>query len=156
MFTIIAAVGKKREIGYKGELVFNLREDLEFFKRTTMGHPVLMGRKTWESLGRKLPGRQNLVVSGTPVEGADQTVTDLEQFIRENRDSKKEIMIIGGAKLYKKMLRYADTMYLTEIEAEGKADAYFPVFRQADYEKMIIGKGVENGVNFVFAKYTKK
>ena len=87
MFSLIACIGKNRELGKNGELVFRIKEDMQFFKEVTMGHKVLMGRKTWDSLPEKLSGRTNIVVSRNPVEGADETVTSLTKFVAENEDT---------------------------------------------------------------------
>ena len=81
MISLFAAIGKNRELGKDGELIFRLPEDMKYFKKTTMGHPVLMGRKTWESLPRKLPGRKNIVVSRHEVEGADEVIHNFGDYL---------------------------------------------------------------------------
>lgn len=157
MFTIIAAIGKNRELGKNGQLIFHLKEDMRFFKTTTLGHTVVMGRKTWESIGRPLPERQNLVVSHSVVAGADATITDLSAFITKYQDTPEEIFIIGGSTLYEAFLPYAKTLYLTEVDAiDLSADTFFPDFDSSKYIKTIIKKGSENDLTFTFAKYTLK
>lgn len=157
MFSLIAAVGKNRELGKKGGLIFNLKEDMAFFKKTTKGHPVIMGYNTWKSLPKKLPGRKNIVVNNNKVEGADLVVNDLAEFISENEDSPEEIFIIGGGMLYAELLPYAKTLYLTEIDAKDKeAEVFFPEFDKDMYNKRIIKKGSENGINYQIISYTKK
>ena len=99
MFSIIAAIGKNRELGKGGDLVFHIREDMKFFKSTTVGHTVVMGRRTWESLPKKLPGRKNVVVTRSEIDGADETVADLPKYIQENKNTEEEIFVIGGAML---------------------------------------------------------
>ena len=153
-FSIIAAVGKNNELGKAGDLVFHIKEDMKFFKNTTTGHSVIMGYNTWKSLGKKLPNRKNIVVSYEPVEEADATVTDLQDYIVKNQDSREEIFVIGGGMLYKQMLEHANTLYLTEIDATAEADTFFPEFDKSKYNKEIIKKGTENGIDFTFAKYT--
>lgn len=158
MFSIIAAVGKNREIGRKGELVFHLHEDMKYFKEMTMGQAVLMGRKTWDSLGRKkLPGRMNLVVSHQPMPQADATVMDLPELVAYHMmDEFEEIFIIGGASLYRQMMPVVDTLYLTEIDAEAPgADSFFPEFDKSQFLKTVIKKGSENGIDYVFARYDR-
>ena len=92
MFSIIAAVGKNNELGKKGGLVFNIKEDMKFFKETTMGHPVLMGLTTFESIGRALPGRKNYVLTRNPESLPEDVtpITDLEKFIKDNLDTDEE------------------------------------------------------------------
>ena len=81
MFSLIACIGKNRELGKKNQLIFHIKEDMRFFRDTTRGHTVVMGRKTWESLPGKLPGRKNIVVSSREVPGADETISDISDFV---------------------------------------------------------------------------
>ena len=142
MLSLIAAIGKNRELGRGGELLFRIPEDMQFFKSTTMGHKVLMGRKTWESLPGKLKGRTNIVVSRHPVEGADEWVQNLPEFIEKNKDTEEEIFIIGGGMVYFETLPYAKRLYLTEVDAEAPdADSFFPMFDKSQYSCEIIKKG---------------
>ena len=156
MFSIIAAIGKKNELGKNGQLVFHIKEDMKFFRETTNGHKVVMGRKTWESLPGKLPKRENYVVSRKKVEGADRTINDLNQFIKANKDTEEEIFIIGGGAIYAAFLPYAKNLYLTEINKSVDADVFFPIFDKSKYDKTIIKKGDENDLSYSFAKYTIK
>ena len=156
MISIIAAIGKNRELGRNGQLVFRIKEDMRFFRDTTMGHKVLMGRRTWESLPGKLPGRENIVVSRGEVVGADEVVHNLEEFLRDNVDTGEEIFVIGGGEIYKETLPYAQTIYLTEVDAEVEdADTYFPEFDKTIYKKEIIKEGQQNDLAFAFVKYCK-
>lgn len=160
-FSIIAAIGKNRELGKDGQLIWHLSGDLKFFKKTTMGHPILMGRKTFESLPGLLPGRKHYVASKK--EGISPSgeriihVSDLKQFINRHNASPEEIFVIGGAKVYEQLLPYADKLYLTEIEAEDvKADTYFPDFDKSNYRKEILGQGEENGLKYAIVCYKLK
>ncbi len=157
MISIIACVGKNLELGKNGELCFHIPEDMRFFKETTSGHKVVMGRKTWESLPFKLPNRENVVVSRGEVDGADLAVHDLEQYLKENEDTEEEIFVIGGGQVYEKALEFAKNLYLTEVDAnvEG-ADTYFPEFDKNLYEKEVIGKGQKDDLVYTFVKYIKK
>ena len=156
-FSIIAAVGKNNELGKAGGLVFHIKEDMKYFKETTTDHRVVMGYRTWKSLPKKLPNRENIVVSSAPVEGADLTISDLPAFISKYQDSPEEIFIIGGGMVYREFLDHAKIIYLTEINAtDPDADIFFPDFDRSKYHKKIIKKGSENGLNFTFVKYTKK
>lgn len=157
MFSIIAAIGKNRELGKDGDLVFHIKEDMKYFRDTTKDHKIIMGRKTWESLPGKLPNRENIVISRHPVDGADATITDLTEFIAQNKDTDEEIFIIGGGMVYTTFLDHAKNLYLTEIDASAPAaDTFFPDFDKSKYEKTIIKKGSEDDLTYAFAKYTKK
>ncbi|MBQ7201776.1 dihydrofolate reductase [Candidatus Saccharibacteria bacterium] len=156
MFSIIAAIGKKHELGKNGQLIFHIKEDMKFFREATADHKVVMGRKTWESLPGKLPKRENYVISRHKVEGADRTINDMQKFIDENKDTDEEIFIIGGGVIYAAFLPYAKTLYLTEINKTADADVFFPQFDKTKYEKEIIKKGKEDDLSYSFAKYTIK
>jgi dihydrofolate reductase len=127
--SIIVAMDENGLIGAGNQLPWRLPNDLKFFKRTTMGKPVLMGRKTWESLGKPLPGRQNLVMSRHPdfhPEGA-KIVRTLEGALRlAEADGFEEIMVIGGAQVYALVLPRADRIYLTRVHAHLQGDTWFP------------------------------
>lgn len=156
MFSIIAAIGKNRELGKGGDLVFHIKEDMAFFKKTTMGHKVLMGHKTWDSLPDKLPGRENIVVAREKVEGADRTISNLAEFVRENQESEEEIFVIGGAMIYNELIGVTKNLYLTEVESEAEADTFFPAFAKENYKKEILGEGNNGKYEYRFIKYIKK
>ena len=157
MFSIIAAVGKNNELGKKGDLIFHIKEDMKFFKETTTGHTVLMGFKTWESLPKKLPNRKNIVVTFDGFEGPDECVTDLEKFIKENKDTDEEIFIIGGGSIYAQFIKHANRLYLTEIDGEDKdADVFFPEFDKTTYKKTILKEGSDSGIDYKMCLYEKK
>lgn len=157
-FSIIAAVGKKLELGKDNQLVFHIKEDMKFFKETTVGHPVLMGKNTFESIGKALPGRQNYVVTRYPEDLPDEVeaVRELKQFIEKNVDDETEIFVIGGASIYKTFLPYAKKLYLTEIDADTEADTFFPEFDESKYDRKVIKKGQENDLTYTFVEYTLK
>ena len=153
MFSIIAAIGKNNELGHKGELIFHLKDDMKFFRETTDGHSVVMGRKTWDSLPSKLGNRTNIVISRHDFNGPDEIIHNLDNFIKEYEDTSEEIFIIGGASIYEAFLPYAKTLYLTEIDASADADVFFPTFDKSKYTKTLIKKGSENGLNYSIVKY---
>ncbi|MDR1494575.1 MAG: dihydrofolate reductase [Rickettsiales bacterium] len=139
IISIIAAMGKNRQIGLDGGLIWKIREDMKNFKSLTREHHVLMGRKTFQSIGRALPARENLVISrgkdpvpngfyvfGSPPEAAN--------FARNRGES--ELFIIGGAHIYEFFMArgLADRMYLTEVDYDGEADVFFPEFHEEDWE----------------------
>ena len=120
-----------RAIGLNNGIPWRLKEDLQLFKRITMGHPILMGRKTWESLGRPLPGRQNIVFTRNAdyvAEGA-VVITDIAQL--ETLDLQdEEVMVIGGAQLYIRMLPHMQRLHVSEVAGSHEADTWFPEFAQ--------------------------
>jgi dihydrofolate reductase len=125
--TLILARAANGVIGAKGGLPWHLPEDLAFFKRTTMGHPIVMGRRTWESIGRPLPGRRSVVVTRDRTYSAAgaETVHDLDEAIGLCAGS-DEIFVIGGAQLYADALRRADRLLLTEIHVAFEGDTFLP------------------------------
>ena len=127
MLSLIAALDRNRLIGAGGALPWRLPEDLRHFKALTWGKPVLMGRKTWDSLGRPLPGRRNIVITRQPgwqAAGAE-TVHGLEAALALCGEA-PEVMVIGGAEIYRQALPLARRLYLTEIDAAFTGDAWFP------------------------------
>lgn len=126
---MVAAMARNRVIGNAGQLPWHEPADLAHFKRTTSGHAVIMGRKTWESLGKALPKRRNLVVTrqvGFSAPGAE-VFAELSQAIAAARTTDTEPMIIGGGEIYTLALPLATRIELTEIDAEPAGDAHFPV-----------------------------
>ncbi|HYC04928.1 MAG TPA: dihydrofolate reductase [Azospirillaceae bacterium] len=141
---LIAAVAENRVIGVGNRLPWRLKGDLKFFKETTMGKPIVMGRKTWESIGGKpLPGRTNLVVTRQDSYRAPGAVVchDLKAAVAQGRliagaDGAGEVMVIGGEKLFEYALREADRLYLTEVHARPIGDAFFPAFDRDDWREI--------------------
>ncbi|MBQ1563900.1 dihydrofolate reductase [Candidatus Saccharibacteria bacterium] len=154
MFSIIAAVGKNNELGKKGDLIFHIKEDMQFFKETTTGHTVVMGFKTWESLPKKLPNRKNIVVSFEEIEGPDECVTDLVQFIKDNENTNEEIFVIGGGSIYAQFIDHAKRIYLTEINGEdSEADVFFPTFDKSKYKRTVLQKGNSGKLSYEMCRY---
>jgi len=125
--SIIVAYAANRVIGRDGKMPWHLSEDLKRFRRLTMGHHIVMGRKTWESIGRLLPGRKHVIISrksGYDVPGA-KVVDSLEAAIAAARDD-SEIFAIGGGEIYALALPIADRIYATEIDRKYEGDTYFP------------------------------
>lgn len=126
-WVIVAAVAQNGVIGRGGALPWRLKSDLRHFRRLTTGHAVLMGRKTWESLGRPLPDRRNVVVSRDPsftAPGAE--VYPSLDAARVALADEPVVFVIGGAQLYRQTLPFADRLVMTEVEAEPQGDAFFP------------------------------
>lgn len=132
--SLIVAMDRNGLIGAGGDLPWRLPADLQHFRRTTWGHPILMGRVTHESIGRPLPGRDNLVLSRRADYRADgcQTYTDLDRVLSARADA-GEIFVIGGAELYRLALPLAERLYLTRIDAEFEGDTWFPAWNPAEW-----------------------
>ena len=133
--SLIVAMGTSRVIGNEGEIPWNLPADLAYFKKITMGQPIVMGRKTYESIGRPLPGRRNIVLSRTQslipgVELFSSVKEVIEAF------SEEEIFIIGGGQIYETFLSCVETIYLTEVAGDFQGDAFFPELDLKEWEEI--------------------
>src|SRR3989344_4746288 len=131
---IVAIAGKKRVIGKKGGMPWNLPEELKRFKEITTGHPIIMGRKTFESIGRVLPNRTNIIItrdSSFAVEGGI-VVCSLEEALRHASlaQGNNEIFVIGGGQIYQEAINMADKLYLTVVEGNPEADTFFPDYSE--------------------------
>ena len=155
MISMIAAVGKNRELGIDNRLIWKIPRDMKFFRDTTMGHKVIMGRKTYESLPGYLPGREMIVLDFNKVEGNVSTMYSVEEVLDNYLDSPEEVFIIGGASIYKQFIKYATRLYLTEIDESHFADVYFPEFNKRNWSREIITSGEWENIKFTMCKYTK-
>jgi len=155
---LIAAVAANGVIGADGALPWQLPEDLKHFKRMTQGHAVIMGRRTWESIGRPLPGRRNVVVTrqtAFAVPGAS-VAASLQDALALCRDQ-DVVFVIGGAELYRAALPLADGLLLTEIQRDFDGDTRFPEYdrarwRQAERERHVAA----DGMRFDFVRYVRR
>ena len=136
--SLIAALAKNRVIGAGNALPWRLPEDLKHFKALTMGHPVIMGRKTFESIGKPLPGRRNIVVTRSKSFRAKgcEIVDSPEAVLRAVAGNADEVFVIGGAELYCAFLDHADRMYLTEIDRDVEGDVRFPNFDRDQWQEI--------------------
>lgn len=137
---IVAITHKNRAIGKDtGELLFRISDDLKRFKSLTSGHPIIMGRKTYESIGKPLPDRTNVVVtrnSDFRAEGC-VVVSSLEEALEKGREiDSEELFVIGGGEIYKQALPYTDRLYMTIVESDAEGDVFFPDW-QKDFKKEI-------------------
>ena len=134
--SLIVAVAKNRVIGNKNEMPWHLPADFAYFKKITTGHPIIMGRKTFESIGRPLPGRRNIVVSRNPAFQADgvEVVHSLDKAVTacQSEDS----FVIGGATLYAEALPRVDRVYLTEVDAAPDGDTLFPALDKNQWREI--------------------
>ena len=170
MISLIAAIGKNNELGKGNNLLWKMPADMEHFKKTTFGHPVIMGRKTFESIGKPLPNRQNIVITRDKTylrHGVDVTHS-WEEAIKMTETSPQpspgkgegvEIFVIGGAEIYKQSMPLADKLYITHIDAEDKnADTFFPeiipiVWNEISHEEHKMDE--KNPFNYIFSVYKK-
>ncbi len=160
MITLIVAVSTNDVIGMAGELPWRLSDDLKHFKALTMGKPVIMGRLTWESIGRPLPGRRNIVVTRQPgfvAQGCDVAASPAAAL--QAAGDAEEIMIIGGAQLYELFLPKANRVYMTRVLAEVPGDAWFPKLDDRDWELVARERRAADEANehdFEFRTYERR
>jgi dihydrofolate reductase len=158
--SIIAAMGKNRELGFENKLPWDLPDDLKHFREVTHGHAVIMGRKTHEAIGRVLPGRKNIIITRDDAYQADGCVIahTMEDAIAAAQGD-DEAFVIGGAEIYKLALPYAQKMILTFVDAAPKADAYFPEFNENEWHIMDSiphEKDDEHPFRFILKTYERK
>lgn len=149
--SLIAAMAKNRVIGRNNALPWHLPEDLKYFKATTLGKPILMGRKTFDSIGKPLPGRTSVVLTRNPdwyFEGC-LAVQSLDAALTQLAD-RDEILVIGGAELYQQTLPRAERLYLTEIDTDFEGDAWFPEFDRSQWQQISRQPHPDNGRGFGF------
>ena len=134
---MIAVIGAKRELGCKNRLLWNLPQDLKHFKKITTGHPVIMGRKTFESIGSPLPERINIIITGDQSYQAPgcEIAHSIEEVADKYTNSPEEVFIIGGGQIYEKFLPFTSKLYLTLVEDSPTADTFFPDY--SDFRKVI-------------------
>lgn len=161
---IVAALNKKdRAIGYENKLLWHIPEDLKRFKSLTQGHPIIMGRKTFESivaiLGKPLPGRINIVVTRNPeyAEPGAETAGSLEAaFAIAERENPTEIHIGGGAEIYNAAMPYASRLHLTLVDSETVGDTFFPEFEEHFNETKRHGMQEHEGISYEWIDYERK
>ena len=154
---LIAAVDINLAIGKDGQIPWNIKEDLKFFKKNTENTAIIMGRATYDSIGRPLPNRKNIVMTRS-IEGREGVVevNSSEEAIREARSYSERVNIIGGEYIYKEFLPVATKLLITEIELEvDSADTYFPAWDKNIWKEISRQTGSEKGVNFSFVEYIK-
>lgn len=160
MTTIVVAMGEKNGIGFENRLLWHLPKDLKHFKEITSGHPVIMGRKTYESIGKPLPNRTNIVVSRKTdwFEEGILIVGSIKEAVKFAKKIDEEIFIIGGGKIYEQTMEITDRLEVTLVKAELEADTYFPkidpkVWKKTD--ETCHEKDEKNPYDFCFQTYEK-
>ncbi|HEY4316478.1 MAG TPA: dihydrofolate reductase [Herbaspirillum sp.] len=159
--TIIVATDANRGIGIDNRLPWHLPEDLAHFKRTTTGHPIIMGRKTFDSIGRPLPNRRNIVITRNPQwthAGVESAASVAEAAVLAGADSNGEAFIIGGAQIYAESLPLADRLIVTEIARRFDCDAFFPapdmtLWRETARETH---RSSDDAFDYAFVTYEKR
>ena len=155
MVSIIVAYSKNRVIGYKGKMPWKIKGEQLWFKELTLNHTVIMGRKTYESIGKPLDNRLNIIVSSTLFFDEEnlKTARSLNEAI--SLANSEEVFIIGGQQLYEEAITIADTLYITEIDIEVEGDTFFPEFNENNYVKTLI-KEVDGEIRYRYKKYQKR
>jgi dihydrofolate reductase len=165
ILSIISAIGKNNEIGKGNSLLWNLPVDMKHFKETTTGHPIIMGQKTFESIGKPLPNRRNIVLTLDKDFKRDDieiyySIDDLVKNISETTKKNEEIFIIGGGQIYKLFIEFADKLYITHVDEYFRdADTFFPIIDKEKWQKIEsqkYNKDSSNIYNLEFAIYSKK
>lgn len=147
--SIIAAMDQNRLIGKNNKIPWSLPADLKYFKQTTMGSPVIMGRKTFESIGFSLPGRRNIIMTRDKNYSAEgcEVVHSQAEILNSFLDQEEEAFIIGGAEIYRLFLPYSDKLYLTIIDHEFSGDTYFPKIDWQNWNSVLEKKGTKDSKN---------
>lgn len=156
--TLIAAIGNNRELGKDNKLIWNIPDDLKFFRDNTMGKYIVMGMNTLNSLPKLLPGRKHIVLTHKNVNLDSSVIVfhNIDDLLRYIETLDEEVMVIGGAMIYKQMIEYADKMLLTEINDSKDADAYFPEFSLKDWNRDVLSNHKYAGLKYSHVVYTRK
>lgn len=161
MISLLLAMDRNRVIGNKNDLPWHLPKDLKFFKELTSGQTIIMGRKTYESIGKPLPNRRNIVLTRQTlqVEGIE-VINDLDELYKWNKEHpKEEYFVIGGGNIFEQVLPHADRMYITTIDESFDGDTYFPKFSEEEWILTSQEKGEKdekNPYDYYFLQYDRK
>lgn len=161
MISIVVAMDKNRVIGKDNQLPWHLPADLAFFKKVTMGKVIVMGRKTYESIGRPLPGRKNIILTKNKnyvVDGCN-VIHSIDDIFTLEKTEAEEICVIGGAEIFNEVLTSVDRLYITLIDDEFSGDTYFPALNESDWELVSKEKGPKdekNRYDYYFTIYTRR
>ena len=142
ILSIISAIGKNNEIGKKNALLWDLPTDMKHFRETTKGHVVIMGQKTFESMGRPLPNRRNIILTLDKTfhredAGVIYSLEELDKLLEKTSRKDEEIFVIGGGQIYKLFIDKADKLYITHVDVSfPDADTYFPVIDETKWQKI--------------------
>ena len=162
MLSIIVAKAKNNIIGKDNKIIWHLPEDLKHFKNITTGHKIIMGRKTFESLGRVLPNRKHIIFSNNPSFNVNEENVKVVHSLLEIQDlieGKEEAFVIGGAMIYNFLMPYVKKMYVTEIDKEFEGDTFFPKIDNNIWKEISREKGIKdekNNLDYYFVTYERK
>ncbi len=162
MLSIIVAIANENVIGKDNKLIWHLPEDLKRFKKITTGHKIIMGRKTFESLGRVLPNRKHIILcNDMQLDINDENVVILDDITKLDKyiESDEECFVIGGATIYKLLMPYARTMYITKINNNFEGDVYFPEIKNTEWKEISREKGLKdenNPYDYEYITYIRK
>ncbi|MFD1849485.1 dihydrofolate reductase [Oceanobacillus bengalensis] len=162
MISLLVAMDRNRVIGLKNDLPWYLPRDLKFFKEKTTGHTIIMGRKTFDSIGKALPNRKNIVITRNKKDFPDgvEVINDIEAVIERNKmNPDEELFVIGGATIFEQIIDVSDRMYITWIDEEFAGDTYFPSFREEDWVETSSIKGEKdekNPYDYYFLQFDRK
>lgn len=162
MLSIIVAIANNNVIGKDNKLIWHLPEDLKRFKNLTTGHTIIMGRKTFESLGRVLPNRKHVILcNDATLDINDENVEVLPDInlLDKYIQSEEENFVIGGATIYKLLMPYANKMYITKINKDFEGDVYFPKIKEDEWQVVSKEQGLKNEANpydYEYVNYVRK
>jgi len=147
---MIVAMAKNYVIGKDNQLIWHLPEDLKRFKKLTTGHTIIMGRKTFESLGRILPNRRHVILChdmAMKIENENIEILEDISMLEKYIQSEEEHFVIGGATIYRLLMPYANKLYITKIEEEFEGDVYFPEIKEEEWQELEREEGIKNEKN---------
>lgn len=157
---MIAAIGKNRELGLQGDMPWKraLKQDLNFFRDTTKGHAMVMGRKTFESLPKMLTGRKHIVITTSQMEPREnlEVYSSIDAFMKVYQECDETVFVIGGGSIYKQMLDACSGMYLTLIDCEFEADTWFPQWNPDEFTTTSLDHIEENGYSYSHVLFKRK
>lgn len=167
LISLIVAHSSNRVIGIDGQLPWHIPEDLKYFKAITMGKPIIMGRKTFDSIGKPLPGRLNIIITKNTdltieecvvVNNLEAAITEAKNYFKTQYTDQEEIFIIGGAQIFKQSMEFVNKIYITEVHAEYAGDVFFDELSDNDWIE--VGRDLHDSQNdkipFSFVTYNKK
>lgn len=152
---IIVAMANNNVIGLNNKMPWHIPEDLKYFKDLTMGFPVIMGRKTYESIGSPLKGRKNIIITSKKINGNVEVVNSIEDALEiAEKTGKEKCFIIGGASIYKQTIDLADNLYVTEILKDFSGDTFFPAINKKIWKKSISSEEKKDNISGLHYKFT--
>ncbi len=160
ILSIIAGIGKNRELGLNNKLLWHISADLKNFKKVTSGKPIIMGRKTYDSIGRPLPKRRNIVISRNQdlrIEGVEVFTNPDDAISALKSDGVQEAVVIGGSFIYEHFLSSANRIYISDVNFEGDADVFFPDFNRREFslDEEIAHPAIDDTPEWTFRIYNR-